>query len=986
MKTACTVMALGIVLGLGVASSAFGAAPLPASDLGSASVGKIDNTGRCDVNNLDFVVTNHGSLMYQLSSGTSGLFYPKGTGKAAIYAAGLWLGAKVNDSLRVTVGEYSQEFVPGPMQGGAAQPDNARFRVYRITPGDTTSADYLNWPVADGAPVDASGRPAVTGDVTLWCVFNDADAASHLNPAGKSAPLGVEVQQTIFAFNQQNPLADCAFIKYRLINKGGNQLNEMYVSFWSDPDLGGALDDLVGCDTTRSIGYCYNATNTDQYYSKTPPAVGFDFLQGPLVPDPQTLGARMRLPMTSFNRYTNGTDPRSSVQSYRYMQGLNSDGTPYLDYAGEETPYQLAGDPVTAAGDVDEGPTDRRMMLSSGPFTMAPGDTQEIVVGVVLGQGANRLSSIRVMQKNDEFAQAAYDRAFRIASPPPSPWVRARAFRNSIDLVWSDDAEGSVSTNEALNQEYHFQGYNIYQGESFGGPWRKIATYDEVDEIGVLYDDVFSPDQGTYERIVVQNGANEGLTNHLRITSDAIRGGRLINNREYFFAVTAYSYDIRNTEPFEVGGAVVGHLSPYPLESGIAPMRVMPAGSGAVLTDAAIHTAGGGDGEVLLEYLDPKAVVKADYRVTFSDDTGSGLTWSLDEENATSKFTLLDGQTKFDGDYTYPVVNGIMVRVIGPLPGAKGLVEICEDGTQSEVIAAAGTGNCTGEWYINPNGGLERLVRFDPPYNGNHDYEIRFVDGATEYAWDFFGIEEGEYSGVFPGRVPWQVWDIGVNTPNDPSDDVRITGMVFELDEAGYDQWGWSDGIYIRNIAYDEVNWSDPATSSRSYDSENERIGYGRLFFHRVDEDGDAPQPAAGTRIRLVTNKTLTPQDVFTYRTKTPGSADGTVLSGTSEIQPIPNPYYNRSAYELSSFNRVLRFSFLPSRPITLRIFNLAGDLVRTMTRPDPTQGTLDWDLLTDQGISVASGVYFWVADIEGESSQKGKMAVFVEKERLNSF
>ncbi len=949
-------------------------------------VAKVDNSARCDVNNLDFVVTNHGSVMFDLMNGGSGLFYPRGSTNTVVFAAGLWLGAKVNDSLRVTVGEYSQEFVPGPIQDGAALPDNARFKVYRITPGDTTSSDYLNWPVQDGAPLDAQGRPAVTGDLTLWCVYNDADQSVHLNGAGRSAPLGVEIQQTVFAFNQQNPLGNCAFMRYVIINKGGNQLDSMFVTFWSDPDLGGYLDDLVGCDTTRSLGYAYNSTNTDQLYATTPPAVGFDFFQGPLVPDPLNPGQMVRLPMSSFSRYTNGTDPQSAVQSYNYMRGLLADGSPYEYPAGTPVSFQLTGDPVTGAGDLDSDPSDRRMQLSSGPFQMAPGDTQEIVVGVIVGQGANRLSSVRVLQSGDDFAQAAYDLDFQIASPPPGPAVSSRAFNRKIDLIWGTQSEGNVSVNAALAQEYHFEGYDVYQSLSLGGPWERIATFDLVDSVGILYDDVFSPEKGTYERIVIQQGTNEGITNHMVITTDAIRGGKLVNNREYFFAVTAYSYDVNHTVPFEVGGSVVGHLSTYPLESGIRPLRIVPSGSSAVLFDEADHVAGNGDGEVILEYLDPRLVESKDYRVTFEENGLGALTWNLAEIGPVPQ-SVLTAQTKFDGDYTYPVVSGIMVRVIGVSPGAKKVVEVCGDGSETDVVYTYDTGNCSGEWYIDPLGEhtLERFTRFEPIYDASHDYEIRFVADSTEYAWDYFGRPDF-YSGRFPGRVPWEVWDIGINTPNDTTDDVRITAMVFDEYDVTPDAWGWGDGIYFRNIPYASVNWSDPGLSSETYDPNDEFLGYGRFFFYRVDGATTGPQPAAGTRIRLVTKKVLAIDDVYEYHAKAPGEADGTVLTAESRIMPIPNPYYNRSTYEQNQFNRVLRFASLPPRKVTIRIFNLAGDLVRTLVRDDATEGTVDWDLLTDRGLPVASGIYFWVAEVDGAETQKGKLAVFVEKERLNTF
>ena len=84
---------------------------------------------------------------------------------------------------------------------------------------------------------------------------------------------------------------------------------------WADPDLGGFTDDLVGCDTTLSLGYCYNATNNDQLYGSTPPAVGYDFFLGPVTAAGDTLG------LVSFNKYINGTDPASPDEVYNYMNG-----------------------------------------------------------------------------------------------------------------------------------------------------------------------------------------------------------------------------------------------------------------------------------------------------------------------------------------------------------------------------------------------------------------------------------------------------------------------------------------------------------------------------------------------------------------------------------------------------------------------------------------------------------------------------------------
>ena len=354
-----------------------------------------DNTARMDANNLDMVVTNHGSFAYDLLTGNAGLVYPKGSGKTAVFAAGPWIGAIVYPTVRVAVGEYGQEYVPGPMANGTFLPDNPAFRTYRIERGNTTSFDYLNWPVSQGAPVDQDGKPLVLGDVTLWSVYNDADPAFHFALGGRTQPLGVEVQQTTYAFSRAGALGNAIYLIFRVINKGTNVLDDAYFSFWADPDLGFFADDLIGCDTTRALGYCYNATDVDQVYGSQPPAVGFCLLRGPIVE--RSPGVYDTLGMTSFIKYVNGTDPSDATETYHYMEGLNKDGSPMHieDDPGQAiTTFAVTGDPVTGTGWLDQNPSDRRLAVSTGPFHMAPGDVQDIACAIVIGQGTDRLSSI----------------------------------------------------------------------------------------------------------------------------------------------------------------------------------------------------------------------------------------------------------------------------------------------------------------------------------------------------------------------------------------------------------------------------------------------------------------------------------------------------------------------------------------------------------------------------------------------------------------
>src|SRR6185436_9722269 len=102
----------------------------------------------------------------------------------------------------------------------------------------------------------------------------------------------------------------------------------------------------------------YNSTNNDGGYGSAPPALGYDFFQGPLV-------GVDRLPLSSFNKYINGTDPQNATQTYNYMKGLYPDGSVVIDPFGVETKINVAGDPVSPGPGswLDSAPADRRFLM-----------------------------------------------------------------------------------------------------------------------------------------------------------------------------------------------------------------------------------------------------------------------------------------------------------------------------------------------------------------------------------------------------------------------------------------------------------------------------------------------------------------------------------------------------------------------------------------------------------------------------------------------
>ncbi len=986
LGTAALILSLSVPDAVAAPRSSSGPAPRATKVKRAAQF--IDNAGRMDANNLDMVVTNHGSIAYDLITGNAGLIFPKGSTHTAVFASGLWVGAKVAGDIRLAIGEYSQEFTPGVMRGGVSVADQDSFRNYKIVRGNTTSSDYLNWPWPHGAPLDSLGNPLLLGDATIWSVFNDADPGVHTNDAGSTDPLGLEVQQTVFAFNRAGPLGSIIFVKWKFINKGANTLDSTYVSVWSDPDLGGFTDDLVGCDTTLSIGYVYNATNQDQQYGSTPPAVGYDFFRGPIVQ--VSPGVYDTLGMTSFNKYINGTDPASAEETYNYMSGLKGDGTPI--YVNDDplqpiTRYQVSGlNPGGISGPtnwLDSNPADRRLFLSSGPFTMAPGDSQEVVTAIIIGRGSDRIASINDMKSKDAIAQLVFDLNFDIPAPPPSPTVYAQALDKGIRLIWGSEPVGNVQTNPSLGQEFHFEGIRVWQmsSNSADADPTVIATYDEVNGVTSIFSDEFNAASGVIERQLKVAGSDNGVQFQIDITQDAIKGGTLINNQDYYYAVTAYSYDVNNDPPYIVGGNQIGIVSEV-LESARNPIRIQPRSSSAVFNLQATATSSGPlnpDGVVEAEQVVQGDITGDLYRVTFDDLER----WTL--TNVTDANVLLSNQTNISGGFDSPVTEGFMVRVTAP----RGIVaygELNADSTMTDMSGEAT--DSTGTWHFRD---FAPFLFVGTPTN--HDYEIRVLPDTTEFAWTY---GSGEVSFVSTYKVPFEIWDLGFNSLSNPLDDVKLSVMARDRQSPPNGIWDWNDRIYFREIPYASIAWGTPGTKSTDYvpDGSDQSLG---PFEFRLDDpsyktanpDSLIPPP---TTIRLISAR-FTSADEYEFRTSPVGSAPGSVVGNDlKKILAVPNPYYAHSAYELTQFDRVLKFTNIPaSRKTTIRIFNLAGDLVRTITREpstadDMAQATISWDLNTERSLPVASGVYIYRVDVDGVGSKTDRVAVFIEQERLDNF
>jgi hypothetical protein len=79
------------------------------------------------------------------------------------------------------------------------------------------------------------------------------------------------------------------------------------------------------------------------------------------------------------------------------------------------------GDPITGQGWLDSNPADRRMMLSVGPFTLAPGASATFTFALIVARGGDRLSSIQRVQCAAIEARNAFNQDYQRPFPVLGP-------------------------------------------------------------------------------------------------------------------------------------------------------------------------------------------------------------------------------------------------------------------------------------------------------------------------------------------------------------------------------------------------------------------------------------------------------------------------------------------------------------------------------------------------------------------------------------
>lgn len=388
------------------------------------------------------------------------------------------------------------------------------------------------------------------------------------------------------------------------------------------------------------------------------------------------------------------------------------------------------------------------------------------------------------------------------------------------------------------------------------------------------------------------------------------------------------------------------------------------------------------------------------YRVIFFEDAlTSELRWQL-LDFSSGIFKIENGITSNDPNFPHPVVDGIQWIVIsadsnftsfqvvanaaGPLdPPEQGCLAFNNNGfpflngSDRPDPARQQTNGSTWGFHAGPGTDasytyfVSRVTRNGAnwPFIIPNDFEMRFT-AAGGKAWM-------AYTSSSIVDVPFELWNVGVGTYDDPVDDYRLIPLVYDEDgndlfnlmpidhtvsggtndpytdwfywyipedltpgTAGYD--AWVNSGFNSNLVHDEsmartvlVNWNGGDVGDPTFPA-----------------NVDAEMPEEGTIFRIISSKPNLPGDILWVR----GSV-GIAEQQTPDVFELylnyPNPF-NPETH--------IRFSLAHKVKVTLEIFNVLGQRVKTLVDSDMAPGKHDvlWNGHNDAGVQVSSGVYFY--------------------------
>lgn len=631
---------------------------------------------------------------------------------------------------------------------------------------------------------------------------------------------------------------------------------------------------------------------------------------------------------------------------------INSDATMWFD-------FMIPGKYFDPA-EVQPGEYD--LFVTSGLFPMRAGDIQPFSMAVILVNGPVNdpgwtIRRNEVLTKRSR-AQQTYENNYRFAIAPPAPILTAVPGNDRVTLYWDKAAESSFDafTANIGGDGHHFEGYRIYRSSDaafrdalnitngqgtpqFFSPLKVfdlkdgIAGYDSVGIDGIHY--YLGNDSGL-QHSFVDSTVKNGFT--------------------YYYAVVSYSKGVGFAgilpaeSPIRINLKADGSVV---LGPNVA--RVVPTAVSAGYVTASLGTVnlvkGATTSTMSYEIVDPTAVKSGHtYYLTFKDTLVTTL--GFPDTLRTKNYTLVDstdGRVLIKQDSTF-----------GP-----SFEQPVEDGFRLKFNNA-------------PSVGID---------TNNSKWNDKNV---PKFVFEKFVAPGGITGELRPNDYKVIIGNVGVDT----SLSFTYTGVTFPAEPVNFRVFNTTTNSY-RKFGFLELDKTTGAGKISALGTKKDRIVFIEpnskdslviTWWLYLSSEPDTtlgqtnPQPGDTAYIKL--KKPFLSGDVFSFTSAAQHLDPVLEKAQLSDIKVVPNPYLasaqweNKNPYTSGRGPRSLHFTHLPSQ-CTIRIFTVNGELLKTIHHSSLIEnGTEDWNMLSEDNLSISYGVYIYHVDAPGIGHTVGKFAV----------
>lgn len=584
-----------------------------------------------------------------------------------------------------------------------------------------------------------------------------------------------------------------------------------------------------------------------------------------------------------------------------------------------------------------------QILFGSGPFPLKMNKSERFSVALVFG------SDLDDMTFNKETVQQIYNANYNFAKPPYKPTLTAVANDKKVFLFWNSISEesrdpflGFENNDPTQGYKKDFEGYLIYRSQeaefqdiktitdSKGEPkyWKPIAQFD-------LADGIKGPDPIGINGAHFWRGNETGLQ-HSYVDED------VVNGQKYYYALVAYDQGDPNLGTL---GLIPSETTKIITEDLVGTLQFVDINCAVVIPNA--PAAG---------YIAPE--ITGDL-TKVSDGLGTGsmevvlLSQNEVKDGAVYKVIFEAADTiPYYRTKSYSItreINGVVDTIFASVDSAsfgKSKLSNPFDGL-SIIINNPDSVSVDQE----NTGWLSGFSTLNMPVSPDVSNVIKDVPWPSDYELEFLGdyTEETPLTHIainFKARNITGGYDILAEVlDNDGSDSFNLGDEIL-LMEAGTTKFTW------------KVGWFEP-------------IGVPFTAF-----------PEAGDIFQIKTKKFFNTDDYFTFSTHASKVDNTQAKDDLNKIGVVPNPYISANSWERRNLNQTGRgerridFINLPA-VCTIRIYTVAGALVKTLYKDSaPTDGALSWNLVSEDGMDIAYGLYVYHVDAPGVGEKIGKFAI----------